>query len=222
MKTEQLRATASGLHIEGYPDAVRAIRLDGPRARQLAHFGLHKSDLEFARDCLDAINETQSQVVRWALWRSAIVYFTKCFQAGKSAGVRSTGLAEKIIYKGDPEGRDLFRIFDHLRNKHIAHDENSYSQSIPCAAINGGGKSYKVERILTLCATGDTLDQPNYANLRLLITKALDWVTTKYDALCVDLTAELERAPLDALLAREQVKLAAPKLEEVGKRRKGF
>jgi hypothetical protein len=116
----------------------------------------------------------------------------------------------------------LFRIFDALRNKHIAHDENSYSQAVVCAAINGGGKPYKVERILTLSVTGETLDQPNYNNLHLLITKALGWVSKKYDALCADLTTELEGEPLDALLAREEVKLDMPKLEEVGKRRKGF
>jgi hypothetical protein len=222
MKTEQLRATKAGIHVEGYPDAVRAIRLDDDKTRQLAHLGLHKSDLEFAKDCLAAINETQSQVIRSALWRSAIIYFIKCFQVGKSGGARSTGLYPKVIYRDDQEGQKLFRFFDHFRNKHIAHDENSYSQAVVCAAINGGGKPYKVERILTLSITGETLDQPNYSNLDLLIRKALDWVSIKHDALCADVTLELEKKPLEALLARDEVNVAMPKREEVGQRRKGF
>ena len=86
---------------------------------------------------------------------------------------------------GPEEGQRLFRFFDDLRDKHIAHDENSLS------------------------AMGATLSQPHVANLHLLITKALEWVVVKFNALREDLTAELEKESLETL-------------GEGGKRRKGF
>lgn len=42
-----------------------------------------------------------------------------------------------------------FEFFKGMRDKHIAHDENAYSQCLVVAAINDGKKDYKVEQVIS-------------------------------------------------------------------------
>ncbi len=181
--------TESGLHIEGFPDAVKVVTINGPEAKRVADLSLHKEDLEFADACLDAINQMPENpvVAREALWRSAIVHFMKCF--GSSARFQ---LSSAKIYKGEPpEALMAFEYFKDLRNKHFVHDENSYAQSIPGAVLNNGTRSHKIEKIVCFAAFGATLEQGNYGNLKLLIGKARAWVVTEFDSLCERITGLL-------------------------------
>ena len=95
------------------------------------------------------------------------------------------------------------------------HDENAYDQSIPCAAINGGGKSFKVEEALTFTATGETLVQGNVENLYALVFHALKWVEEQHRAVANAITKELEQESLETLLARPQAVFRAPTLDEI-------
>jgi len=81
MEHFEISQQESSLHIEGFPDAVKVIAVEGGRSKRLADLALHKDDLEFADSCLDAINVSPEEpfVIREALWRSAIVHFMKCF-----------------------------------------------------------------------------------------------------------------------------------------------
>jgi len=92
--------TDEGIHIEGFPDAVRLVELNDPKARRISDLMLHQHDLEFADGCLEAINATppDSLLVREALWRSAIIHFAKCF-GGSAARFQ---LDRKKIYKNEP------------------------------------------------------------------------------------------------------------------------
>jgi hypothetical protein len=38
------------LHLDGFPDAIKLIRVDGPKAQLLADLALHRSDLRFAAE----------------------------------------------------------------------------------------------------------------------------------------------------------------------------
>lgn len=208
----------SGLHFEGFPDAVKVIAIDGKESRRLADLSLHKADLEFADACLDAINQApeQSDVIREALWHSAVVHFLKCF--GNDARFQ---LPAEKLYKGEPpEALMAFNYFKSLRNKHLVHDENSYAQSIPGAVLNNGTKSHKVEKIVCLMAIGDTLEQGNYGNLKLLIQKARLWVVSEFDALCSRLTADLEKETYETLMAREALTYRVPTVDDVHHARK--
>jgi hypothetical protein len=216
MERLQILKTDSGLHLEGFPDAVKVIRVDCPRAKRLADLALHKSDLEFAAMCLEAINQASEEppVLRQALWRAAIVHFMKCF--GDSARFQ---LSEKKIYKGNPTALTVFAYFKDLRNKHFVHDENSYAQSVPGAVLNNGRKSFKIEKIVCFNVFGDTLDQEGYDNLGLLVRDARAWVAAEVDALCESITADLEAKTHEDLLSRDAVTISGPKIEEIGKRR---
>ncbi len=182
----------SGLHIEGFPDAEKVVCIDGPQAKRLSDLALHKADLDFADQCLDAINQTprESHIIREALWRSAIVHFLKCFG---DSGARFQLSAQKVLKIEPPEAMMAFNYFRDLRNRHLVHDENSYAQSLPGAILNKGNKEYKIERIVCFAAIAATLAQDNYSNLKMLIQKSRAWVVDQFDKLCKLVTEELEK-----------------------------
>ena len=205
--------TEAGLHIEGFPDAVKVVVIDGQEAKRLADLSLHKADLEFADACLNAINQApeEPKIMREALWRSAIVHFLKCF--GNGARFQ---LAPQKLYKGEPPETLLaFNYFKGLRNKHLVHDENSYAQSIPGAVLNNGKKEYKIEKIVCFSAIGATLEQGNYGNLKLLIQKARVWMVSEFDVLCECLAAKLEKESYEKLLARDALTYRVPTVDDI-------
>lgn len=207
-----------GLEIRGIPDGAKAIQLTGDRARNVADLGLHMRDLRFALDCLDAINEVPLEwpVVRKALWRSALVHFYKCFGKSKSRVQLDVG----EVYAGEDDSIfGGFEHYRHLRNKHVVHDENSYTQGIPGAVLNDGQKAYKVEKVVCFMAEIMSVTQENWSNLRLLASKAHGWVVREFDRATAELTAELETLSYEELAAHEPLSYRAPDSEDVAKRR---
>lgn len=193
---------------------MKFVRLDGKIPRQIAHYALHRNDLSFVLDALHQINEATSETVRRSLWHISIVTFVKCFVGG-TARIR---LDECRIYN-DPKGIEVFNYFKTLRNKHVVHDENSYTQCIPCAALNDGNKSFKIEKIVAASAEGVTLNQANYSNLELLSKQALDWVTAKFDELCEALSAKLELETMQHLRSLPNAMLLLPDVTQITLRR---
>ena len=205
-------------NIEGFPDGVKVIAINGPKAKRLADLSLHKSDLEFSYECLQAINLAPEEpyVFREALWRSALVHFCKCFGSDTRAQ-----LNQKKIYKGEPEAVfTVFSYFKNLRDKHFIHDENAYSQSIPGAILNNGNKAYKIEKILCFSAHCVTLDQSHYSNLMLLVQKAQFWVDTEFDLLANTLTTDLEKEGYETLLAQKSVNYQVPTTDDISRAKK--
>lgn len=219
MEPYQVSRTERGLQIEGFPEGIKVISLNGPRAQRLADLALHKSDLQFADDCLVAINTAPEQppVVREALWKCAIVHVFKCFG---DAGVRFQISAEKVLKGEAPEATLAFNYFKSLRNKHMVHDENSYSQSLPGAILNNGSKSYKVEKIVCFATNAVTLVPENYSNLKLLIEKAHAWVVAEFDRLCDVMTSELEAQTHEQLLSQPSMTFRAPADEDLHRSRR--
>lgn len=207
--------SSGGVHIEGFPDAVKVVALDPASSRLVCDLALHLQDLEFATDCLSGINAQTDWLLREALWRSAIVHFFKCF--GES--VRSR-LVPETVYQGDSEGTTVFRYFRDLRNKHFVHDENSYIECHGGAILNAKSMTYKIAKVVTLSLRGETLDQEHWSNLRLLVDRARSWVTSQYELACQRITQELESETYEALYVREGVITRMPgRAEDVRTRR---
>src|SRR5262249_43070251 len=123
------------LHVEGYPDAVALKRIDDPIARQLQGITLHQFDLAFCKTALDwlgRIDRLATPLIAEALWVSAITRYFKCFGENKAR----TQLSAKKVLKEHPGAGDVFGYFQDLRDKHIVHDENPYSQSLVAIALN--------------------------------------------------------------------------------------
>ena len=216
MQPEQFSFRDGALHIEGHPDAVRLIRLKGAKAKQLAHYAAHRADLQTAKAYLDHMRPGNSEPINDALWRSAISTYIKCFTGGAA---RTTKLRAKTVYKNDPIKMAGFEYLEHLRNKHLEHDENAYAQAIPCAAINGGGKNYKIERVIANTIHFEIFSEGHYGNLQILIAEAGQWIATAFEELATKITAELEQERLEDLLTREAVSFTVPTVGQVKDRR---
>ncbi len=217
MEPIHVSRTEAGFHIEGFPDAVKAIRLAGPMARRLADLWLHKLDLDFVADCLSEINQVPDveRVKREALWRSAIVHYAKCFGTSKAR----FQLSAAKIFQGEPLGLAAHKFFTDLRDKHLVHDENSYALCFPAAVLNRGDKNYKIEKVLCLAGFIQTLNQEHWNNLKLLADKAHAWVVSEFDSVCDRFTKDLERKTYADLLARDGMTVRVPSLDEVSRTR---
>lgn len=220
MEYFSITKTADGFHIEGFPNAIKVVRVTGPKSQRLADLALHKADLDFALESLAAINQAPEEpyVLRQALWRSAIVHFIKCFGQSESR----FSLDAKKVYKGDPGAAEPFAFFESLRNKHLVHDENSFAQCLPGAVLNKPGMDHKVAKIVCLSVIGDTLSQDNYNNLHLLATRAQEWVVAQFDQLRDVLTSELEPKSHDELLAMDAITYKRPEADDVHKSRRAL
>jgi hypothetical protein len=206
-----------GFHIEGFPDAAKAIRLDGAKAKRLADLALHRSDLDFAMRCLEGINQVppEPSVLREGLWRSSVVHLMKCFGSHQAR----FSLDVNKVLKNDSAGKDVFKFFRDLRNMHFVHDGNLYAQCIPGAILNKEGLDYKIAKITCMSFHGQTLEQGAFGNMHLLITRSMEWVVQQFDELCNVLTAELEALPYSDLLKRDSMTYSTPKAEEIDKPR---
>lgn len=203
--------------IEGFPDGVKVITVDGAMGRRLGHLALHRSDLEFVRLCLEAMERFPDQdVLRTALWNSAVVHYAKCF--GDSN--KRFQLQPPQVHKGCPsETRLAFEFFKSLRNKHIVHDENAYKQSAVGAIINAGNKPFKVEKVVALSLTFQVHSPENVRNLRLLTQRALDWVAAQFDECAELISAQLEKVPYTELAARPAIQTQGPGVDDMHKPR---
>lgn len=204
----------SGFAIEGCPDAVKALKLSGPLATRLSHIWLHKIDLDFAADAIEQINSIplDFRVAREGLWRSAVVHYTKCFGASKSR----FQLSAAKLFQNDANAKTVHQFFMDLRNKHIVHDENAFSMCVPTALINDGKNRLKVEKIVCIASFIQTLDQPNWSNLKVLVGKTHSWVESEFDRICDKITVELEIKSHEELQGLGQATVRVPSTSEVG------
>jgi hypothetical protein len=208
-------------HVGGFPDAVKVIAVSPlveQLSRQYADVVLHHSDLKFAQECLEALPTSQAAtpLAAEALWQCAVIHYCKCF--GKQGKMRERLLYPDILPAGLPQ--EIHEYFMLLRNKHLAHDENAWTQATPMAVLAAAGKSQKIEEVLCSNITAVTREPININNLNLLIARALSWVERRIDDLCAEIKAELETHPYEVLLAQpEPEPYYAARAEDVSKPR---
>ncbi|MBF3518082.1 hypothetical protein [Burkholderia pseudomallei] len=220
MEYIQIKPTDTGLHVEGFPDAIKLIKIAGPKAERAADLALHKHDLEFAAHCLERLAFTphEDPLLQRVLWSSAIVHFIKCFAGG---GVRSA-LDANAIYADNHLALESYRYFLELRNKHIIHDVNAYADCTPSAVLNRQDAEHTIAKITFLSRYAVTLEQDSFSNLTLLTKDATQAVEKEFDTLCDEITSELQKIPYSELLVVDSVTLTVPKLSELyGARKPG-
>lgn len=212
MEKYEIHLTEGEIRVEGLPaDTVKIISIDNlvpEQSRKLRNLAAHRTDLAFAKTCLDLINSA-SDDARRALWRAAIIYYCKCF--GKSK--RRQPLKADHLPEGLP--REIDGFYKSLRNKHIVHDENGWLQTWAGAAVARPGKSYKVEKIICATTEGETLSPEHYGNMYLLVEHAISWVNVECDKLCNEITAELEKMQRESLLEQPVITYRAPTADDV-------
>jgi hypothetical protein len=154
-------------------------------------------------------------LIRQALWRSAVVHVLKCY----GDGARFQLQPDAVLKNEPPKAKIAFEFLKSLRNKHIVHDENSYAQCLPGAILNKEGKQQKIAKIVCLPVLAETLTQDNFGNLKLLVEKSRAWVISEFDQLSDRVTTKLEARPYAELAAFDSMEYRAPAADEVHERR---
>jgi len=195
----KLNINPSGkIHIEGFPDAIAVVSPTDmlPENAQLRQLALHRHDLIDARHILQLIDEAENISSKLFLWESAVVKVTKCFKGANSR----KPLDRKKFLSGKPGALDTLRYFESMRDKTIVHDDNGYNHCDIGLVINGDGKSYSIEKIVTPSFVAIAMGQENSANLSLLIQDSLAWIQGEYDQLAKVITDHYEKMGREALL----------------------
>lgn len=79
----------------------------------------------------------------------------------------------------------------------------------------------EVAKVFIRYVEGSHINRPNYADLSLLIEKALNWVNNGSEELIVKVTSEFESLSFEALQQLSEPIYKSPDPEDVGKRRFG-
>jgi hypothetical protein len=219
MKNLTLRKNAGGIEILGFPDAASVVRLSGRKSDKLADLGLHHTDLEFAGDCLRSLADLPDEppTLREAMWRCAVIHFMKCFGDSKSR----SSLNAKRLYKSQPgKAFKAFEFIDGLRNKHLVHDDNPFTECIPGAILNRADAERKIADIVCLHRMAGTLSPTNYKNLNMLINVARQEVERLFDELVTKIKQDLEKESYETLAALEPVRLTGVAAADVLKTRR--
>ena len=107
-----------------------------------------------------------------------------------------------------------------MRNKHVVHDENAWTQATPMAVIAAAGTQRKIEEVVCTNITAQTREPINVSNLTSLVDCTLSWVESRIDSLCEEIKIELEKYPYEVLLAQpEPTPYYAARAEDVSKPR---
>ena len=193
--------THGSYSIEDYPEAVRIIKINNIMARRLGDLLLHHHDVLFSLECLDKIKDISddNNMLNTVLWESAIIHFIKCFGDNKSRFQLSF---EKINNKNNND-KKIFEYFKNLRNKHIIHDENAYSQYFIGAVINKPENINKIGEIVMSTLDIDSLSTENIQNLNSLIVKVEKWLTEESGKIIGLIKKDLDKECYEKLLHME-------------------
>ena len=182
-------------------------------AEQLQAMALHEVDLIFCRSCLselDTLDYAKQSERAEAFWISCITRFFKCF--GKSKA-RSKLSATKIF--NNAESAEIFKFFRALRNKHIVHDENPFSDALVAIAINASEQGEPVIEVFASPIHLFLIGGAEIERLRLLVDTTFEWVTSRRIELEKKLTSEYSQWTRDRLLALPDLKVSPPNSSDV-------
>lgn len=196
----KLSGSEDGFKIEGYAGAVALKELQCLIAKQLKSMVLHQADLEFCKNALSIIkdlrqHDNQNFLIE-GLWLSSITKFMKCFGKNNSR----YDLKKKEIFSSHNGALDAFNFFNFLRDKHVAHDENSYSQAKIGLFINPEDNPQKVNDIISLAFTANTSDEAHAFPFSQLVDISLDWVRAETDKIHDKLKEEYDLLSYQKLL----------------------
>jgi hypothetical protein len=113
----------------------------------------------------------------------------------------------------------VFEYFNDLRNKHIIHDENPFTQAFTGVVINDLAAQHKVADIISLAFNAFTVDDTHLAQLTQLVEITLKWVNEKRDELHNIIGREYEQWSHHELLVLPNIKYTAPSSDVVGVKR---
>jgi hypothetical protein len=207
------------LHIE-HPNVVALKRIDEPIARQLQALALHHYDLGFSHDALGEIakldrSQRRERFLAEALWISSMARYFKCFGGNQS---RISLSATKVL-KGHEDAKHVFRYFQALRDKHIIHDENPFSQAFAGVALGHRDAKPKVEGVLSMAFNKLTMDDEELRKFSDLLRLTIAWVDARRHELSDTLAQKYEQWTYDDLMALPDIPFTVPSSDQVAVKR---
>jgi len=187
----------------GIPGANGGVEVSSDRARRFASLKSHQDTLE---SCIEGIQEFRRAGdragLRNLLLTAIIVKFFSCF-ARNTVGAP---LVSHKVFDGDEANMNTFKLWKAVRDDHIAHDENTMSQSTTIAALNQHGDLVEVFALTAKMdfATDETLNE----NLFNIIVAAKAWVEKSASDAKASVVDELK-----ALSSEQRLRLRRPTLE---------
>jgi hypothetical protein len=186
------------------PGIKCVIQIEGPQAEQACDLQAHMADLNFAMDCLMKIESSDDLTIRRALWRIAIIYYSKCF--GDSNGRKKKLSAKKILgtlsEKEFTAAHFNHTSFINLRNKNLIHDDSPFSYSLLGAALYHENTSRRIFDFIHLDheTPDEQLMEEGVFHLKILIRHVQDWVKISQEKLESIIRDTLEAKPYIELL----------------------
>ena len=154
-------------------NALRPGYLTGPIAARVAALSLHHFDISFCQRILKEyhlkfVNEYND--VSLALWIAVLTKFMSCFQKSKAR----PRLCQQEVYRANPTALHDFKLLKDLRNKHVAHDQNSHYNAAAFAWLEPNGDVRAVAPYFTVARIDPTL----VTTMCNLVGHALDFIHT--------------------------------------------
>lgn len=109
--------------------------------------------------------------------------------------------------------------FQGLRNKHVVHDENSYTQVQTVLVLNPKDDQKHVADILSIVFNADTANAEHIRSFSPLISTAFSWVENQHNSLIAQLVTSYEGKVYSELEALPEPTLTVPTSNEVGRKR---
>jgi hypothetical protein len=187
--------------------------ISGRAATELRALALHEVDLRFCKSCLEELRKLNYEIESEraeAFWISCITRFYKCFGGSKA---RSRLSVKKIF--GTSESTEAFEFFRALRNKHIVHDENPFSDAHVVVAVHQSGDGENAVNVFASPIHLFLIGDAEIERVRRLVDITLDWVTDKHKRLEEMLTAEYRQWPREKLLALPDLIITSPDMGQV-------
>jgi hypothetical protein len=217
MKTLTFTVKDGNFHIEGYADAVH---LGTPReskyATVLKSIALHHTDLEFCERtlqyCAPLVSDPspEASLLLKMLWTATLALYFKCF----GTGVRQA-LGVSIL---PAEAHDAHQHFKDLRDKHLIHDVNAFSQAQIGVVVNPPHFPKKVADIISntveIVPSADDIQR-----MYNLVSAALIYVGNHRGVLHAIIAMEHEALTHDELMALSKVTFTTPGRDAVAKGR---
>ncbi|HVK57128.1 MAG TPA: hypothetical protein VM532_19120 [Burkholderiales bacterium] len=188
-------------------------RIDGHLVKQYQAIVLHELDLRFCQSCLcelKSLDYNRQSERAEAYWISCVTRFFKCFGESKARAK----LSASKIFKPDAGSTADFEYFRALRNKHIVHDENSFSDVLVAVAVNASEQEPPFVEVFASPIHLFTIEG-DLERLGNLVKKALEWIAERRSQLEEALTATYIQWTRERLLALPDLTAAGPSQNDV-------
>ena len=135
------------LHIDGYPNANRVVRLASPSAKRLASLRLHQSTLRYCEDAMQELVRMSpiSQVAASAMITGVAARYFSCFGKNNSKSVYP--LEASQVFKGKQEAKECYLYWRSIRNKHLVHNESEMTSLYSGLVL---GSQHEIQDVISL------------------------------------------------------------------------